>query len=290
MLITQKVKQKWNAKTKKYYTDLGYKFTTMKDEFEVDVKDLTKGSAIKVKIQCDYCGKEYEKSWRNYLVENQDSYIHKDCCNDCKKYKIQEVTQKRYGVNSVFQLDGIKKKIASTNIEKYGVDNPFAADEIKEKIIETNIAKFGFASPLQSQEIKEKMKATCQRKYGVDYYIMTQIHYGEDNPRWKGGFKAHRIERATADYIHWREGVYAKDLYTCQCCGDKNKAGSGKCVKLNAHHIYNWKDYPEKRYDLNNGITLCESCHQAFHSKYGKKNNTQEQLTDFLNYYGKNLC
>jgi hypothetical protein len=237
MLITQKVKQKWNAKTKKHYVDLGYKFTAMKDEFIVNVEDLTNGSNVKVMVRCDYCGKEYEKCWYNYILENQDSYIHKDCCNNCKKYKIQEAAKKKYGVNSVFQLDEIKDKIASTNMEKYGVENPFAAAEIKEKIVKTNLNKFGATNPLKSQKILEKVKETCQRKYGVDYYIMTQIHYGSEHPRWIGGSEFYKYERSTMEYSLWRKNIYANDNYTCQCCGDKSAVG--KRVRLNAHHIYN---------------------------------------------------
>lgn len=31
--------------------------------------------------------------------------------------------------------------------------------------------------------------------------------------------------------------------------------------RLEAHHILNWKDYSELRYDINNGITLCHAHH-----------------------------
>jgi len=31
---------------------------------------------------------------------------------------------------------------------------------------------------------------------------------------------------------------------------------------LNAHHIRNWENYPELRYDTDNGMTMCESCHK----------------------------
>lgn len=31
--------------------------------------------------------------------------------------------------------------------------------------------------------------------------------------------------------------------------------------RLEAHHILNWMAYPELRYDINNGITLCQFHH-----------------------------
>ena len=55
-LITKTVKVKWNSSNKKHYIELGYKFTKIKDEFEVKIEHLTKGSNIKVKCICDGCG------------------------------------------------------------------------------------------------------------------------------------------------------------------------------------------------------------------------------------------
>jgi len=52
--------------------------------------------------------------------------------------------------------------------------------------------------------------------------------------------------------------------------------------KLNAHHIENFAQYPELRCAINNGITFCIDCHRDFHNKYGRENNTKEQLEKFL--------
>ena len=288
MLIDQTVLVKWNAKTKAHYVDLGYTFTKMGDSFEVDVNDLTKGSNVSVIVRCDYCGKEYQKCWYNYLKENEESTVHKDCCNACKHIKIQETAEIKYGVNTVFKLDKVKEKIENTNIRKYGVVNPFMSDEIKDRIVQTNVEKYGVPSPLQNKDILNKVKNTCLERYGVDYYIRTQRFYGADNPHWKGGVLAHGNERATSEYIDWRTSVFQKDLYTCQCCGKKSHKGAP--VVLNAHHIKNWRDYPEDRYDIQNGITLCEDCHMLFHKIFGKRNNNEQQLQSFINDYGKKIC
>lgn len=288
MLLSKTVILKWNSKIKKHYESLGYTYTKMKDEFEVNVSDLTSGSAAIVDVECDYCHIKYQKIWSHYLIENCNSHIHKDCCDKCKKYKCQESNMDKYGVKSVLSLSEIKNKIASTNLEKYGAENPFSNEEIKVKIRETNLEKYGCDFYTQTEEYKQRAIKTCTAKYGVPYFIMTQRFVGEDNPRWKGGVEYHRRERATYEYRHWRKNVFNRDKYMCQCCGDKSLKGHP--VKLIAHHIYNWKDNIDKRYDVDNGITLCEDCHLMFHIIYGKRNNTPSQLKDFLFEYGKKVC
>lgn len=51
----------------------------------------------------------------------------------------------------------------------------------------------------------------------------------------------------------WGLHVKQRDSYTCRRCGRKED--------LHAHHIVPWKVDESKRFDLDNGITLCRTCH-----------------------------
>jgi hypothetical protein len=116
------------------------------------------------------------------------------------------------------------------------------------------------------------------------------IHWsGENAPGWKGGLTPKTmIGKTNSAYANWRDSVYAKDWYTCQCCG------KSKGIIKNAHHILPYASHEELRYDVNNGICMCRDCHyttikDSFHNKYGTTNNTPEQLEEFINWKRKQL-
>lgn len=108
-------------------------------------------------------------------------------------------------------------------------------------------------------------------------------YIGENHPLWKGNSSERERIMASSEYKEWRNLVFIRDDYTCQCCGKKG-------VKLNAHHKFNFSTNEDLRFDVNNGITLCEDCHKEFHSIYGIKNNNFKQLKEFINYYIFRRC
>lgn len=88
---------------------------------------------------------------------------------------------------------------------------------------------------------------------------------GENAYNYTGTTKARITAMGRYEYREWRRQVFERDDYTCQHC---KKRG---CY-LNADHIKPYAKYPELRYDIDNGRTLCVDCH--------KKTDT----------YPKNLC
>ena len=101
----------------------------------------------------------------------------------------------------------------------------------------------------------------------------------ENNPSWNPDLTDEdRLDkRNLEDYREWRTKIYERDNYDCQICD--NHGGV-----LNAHHLDGWKWCKERRYDVSNGVTLCESCHKEFHVVCGNTGNTEQQ---FKNYCAK---
>jgi len=92
--------------------------------------------------------------------------------------------------------------------------------------------------------------------YGKGY-----LYQGELNPNWKGGTtKENAILRTVNRYYRWRDKVFIRDDYTCQDCG---KRGGD----LEAHHIKSFANYPEARFAVSNGQTLCLHCHRKTFGK-----------------------
>lgn len=99
--------------------------------------------------------------------------------------------------------------------------------------------------------------------YPIDYEL-------EAEEEWPG--------RNSPEGNAWRNAVLNRDG-VCRCCGgDKPKY-------LEAHHIFSWKDYPDMRFDVNNGVTLCKQCHHKYNSYYGHKG-TGIGIVDFLTRFG----
>jgi len=88
------------------------------------------------------------------------------------------------------------------------------------------------------------------------------IYKGHKHYAWKGGKPWERFKGR--QYLDWRNAVLERDRYRCQDCGREcRKREKG----LAAHHIKPYSLFPEFRFDIDNGITLCRVCHMAAHGK-----------------------
>ena len=87
---------------------------------------------------------------------------------------------------------------------------------------------------------------------------------GEKHFRWKGGkFAGFNIELK-----EWRDLCLERDDYQCRNCGIEAR-------KLEVHHIEDWHARSDLRYDVDNGIVLCTSCHVKGHGFGGDRRSSE---------------
>lgn len=79
---------------------------------------------------------------------------------------------------------------------------------------------------------------------------------GPEHPRYRED--ARRRNRSGA-HRQWQQAVLNRDGATCQRCGATG-------VEMHAHHLKSYKDFPDLRFDVTNGETLCYRCHWNEHT------------------------
>lgn len=172
---------------------------------------------------------------------------------------------------------GIEVRHGSDAVKTQWINNDERREENKQRIYETMLVPKVRNKIKKTQKTKEYRQKARNSKLG-EKNPMYGVR-GEKSPRWNNNLTDYErvVGRKTIKDTIWREKVYEKDNYTCVACGD-NRGGN-----LNAHHLYSHNRYIDKRYDVNNGVTLCEACHKAFHDKYGYGDNAKEQFDEFIN-------
>lgn len=96
----------------------------------------------------------------------------------------------------------------------------------------------------RSEETKKKLSIARKGKY-----------LGADNPNWRGGTSPR--DWKTTRYKEFLRQVWAREHGICQDCGCDSSE-----KKLQVHHILSWIEATLFRYDPNNGMLLCTTCHR----------------------------
>ena len=128
----------------------------------------------------------------------------------------------------------------------------------KEAKIKIGLASAGRKPSLgkfHTKEWKEKMKL-WHKINGTGKWMKGRK--GNNHPRYiQDRFKLKISDNRLNDVLgkEWRKLVIKRDRYKC-------KINDCDCYgKLEVHHILSWRDYPELRYKINNGIVLCHFHH-----------------------------
>lgn len=146
----------------------------------------------------------------------------------------------------------------------------------KQKVI--NVIKY-----LEEKRLIEKIKTKTENNdyYNNCYKINYVVEINQDEIFLDSILAEELIEievEITKDerkngnsYNRWREKVLKRDENSCQMCGCKEN--------LHCHHIERYVDNVKLRYDVNNGIVLCEKCH---YKTYGKEKEFEEYFKKII--------
>lgn len=163
----------------------------------------------------------------------------------------------------------------------------FVSEETKRKISESEKGKF--VSPETRLKLSLSHKGNIPKchfkkghipwnkglpstKKGTHYSEQERINHlksikrGKDCHFWRGGVCSENERlRKSVEYKLWRTSVFERDNYTCIWCGQHGG-------RLHPDHIKPWSLYPELRFAIDNGRTLCIKCHMTTDT-YGVKMN-----------------
>ena len=98
----------------------------------------------------------------------------------------------------------------------------------------------------------DKMSDSAKEKIRLSLLNKT----GKDARNWQGGkTKEGIIIRYSRKSKEWRMAILKRDDYTCQGCGERGGT-------LEVDHIKPFAYFPELRFEMSNGRTLCRECHK----------------------------
>lgn len=268
MIIDEEIQVRINASNADYYQSKGYeipqvlnkgilRFTKSSTFLKVRSLDIAAGSTVKIRREC-VCCKEISSIQRS---------AYREMCSLCakKQCKAKEACRK-FSSNYNLCDCGERKLTAS----KY-----CAACKGKHKVGTGKGPPRCNSCGVQFKDYgKKNLCMDCfnkNRPKGEEHHNFNPNLTDEDR-RKQGYSQAFRV---------WSLSVKKRDGFKCTICYyDKGKT-------LCSHHLDGWDKFPNKRFLIENGITLCRSCHLSFHEKCGYGNNTKEQFelwkADYLN-------
>jgi hypothetical protein len=151
-----------------------------------------------------------------------------------------------------------KKKIGLAHLGKKR--KPFS-EECRKKM---SLARLGKKFGALSEQARKNMSIAKKGKVPpcAKYIRTPEIRLknsGENHWNWKGGiYPKNEGIRHSPEYKEWRTAVFKRDGYKCQM----RVAGvCDRSTKIQAHHIKPFSTYPEFRFIISNGVTMCRKCH-----------------------------
>lgn len=195
---------------------------------------------------CDYCDKEY--FMRPGIAFNE--WLDKS--RFCSRLCMQKVNPGGFKSGQKAWNEGLK----------YGKETRLKISETQTGRIKSEVSKEKQRQRMLGRKITWADKISKSRRGQATVW-------GDKHWNWRGGISSeNHLIRNSFEMKVWRKTVFERDNYTCVICGARS--GKNATVILNADHIKPFAQYPELRFELSNGRTLCKPCHIETDS-YGRK-------------------
>lgn len=197
--------------------------------------------------------------------------------------KHSEGSRKKMSISHIGKIVSEETRVKIGNSHR-GMKRPIVSEETKNKMSESHKGQIcHWKGKKMLQETKDKISNTLSGRT-ISQNIKDKISAtmklkADKHPNWRGGVSSETEKlRSSGEYKYWRKECLKRDNFTCQKTGQSGG-------ELAVHHINNFADFPELRFEISNGITLSKEVHKQFHKIYGKRNNTQEQMLEFITSY-----
>jgi hypothetical protein len=153
-----------------------------------------------------------------------------------------------------------KQKISKGNMGK------IVSDETRRKMSiagKKYICSNKTREKLRKAGLGKKQSEESRKKRSISMLERRERHWN-----WRGGINKINIKiRKSLELKLWREAIFIRDNWTCLLWLKRG-------VKLNADHIKPFALFPELRFELSNGRTLCPPCHRKTPTYGNKKHAT----------------
>ena len=262
MVVSEFYNMTVNNRNCTHYNKLGYKCNPGD---VVSIKWTDMPSNYDIGFQCKECNNVHTGK-KHILLKQKHQFVCKSCSHILgTKNNTQSLVGQKFGRLLVLELD--YREHGKESYWKVQCDCGTIKTIGARSIKKGTVTSCGCYSKeiTQTMRIPRLIESNKERS-------------GENHPNWDPtkSNKERYIQRKFATTV-LRNKTFERDNYTCQCCNKTNTV-------LNAHHILPFSKYLELRYDINNLITLCKSCHVSYHSKYKKDINLKT-----LNEYKKEV-
>lgn len=242
------------GKTRKLNMDIVKKrLTSIKSDVEIIDKKYI-NSKTKMNCRCKKCG--------NIWKVNFDKLTQKRSCPKCAvKYRAD---LKRRDMITV------KKELKKINPNIKIIDEIYKNDDTKMQCKCLVCNRLWSVTWNNLYSGKGCPNCAVYRRSGSNNYKFNPNLTQEERMK-------NRYELGGQNIVKWRKQIFVRDNYRCKIC---EKQGGN----LNAHHLNSYHAFPDERFKIDNGVTLCTKHHKEFHKQFGYRNNTKEQFEEYMKH------